>query len=101
MKQIFQKVINIPKEIGKFLIKIYQFFLSFDHSFWAPYVGARVCIHEPSCSQYTYEAIDRFGLILGSIMGFFRVLRCNPMAEGGYDPVPNHFSIRRNKNLNS
>lgn len=90
-------IINIPKNFGKFLIKIYQFFFSFDHSFWAKYSNHRICIHEPSCSQYTYEAIDRFGLILGSIMGFFRIMRCNPFAEGGYDPVPERFSIKRNQ----
>jgi len=82
-----------------FLIKIYQKLFSFDHSFWASSLNYRVCIHEPSCSQYTYEAIDRFGLILGSIMGFFRIMRCNPFAKGGYDPVPNHFQITRNTNI--
>lgn len=96
--KIIQFIINIPKEIGKLLIKFYQYFFSFDHSFWAKYVNTRVCIHEPSCSQYTYEAVDKFGLILGSIMGFFRIMRCNPFAKGGYDPVPEHFSITRNKN---
>ncbi len=89
-------ILNLPKNIGKLLIKIYQFFFSFDHSFWHKWAGGyRVCIHEPSCSQYTYEAIDKFGLIRGSIMGFFRILRCNPFAEGGYDPVPQTFSLRR------
>ncbi|MEP7103952.1 MAG: membrane protein insertion efficiency factor YidD [Candidatus Dojkabacteria bacterium] len=92
-------IFNIPKNIGKFLIRIYQKLFSFDHSFWAKYIDYRVCIHEPSCSQYTYEAVDRFGLIRGSIMGFFRILRCNPMAEGGYDPVPKHFSIKRNTDI--
>ena len=77
-------------------IRIYQIFFSFDHSFWAKHMNARVCIHEPSCSQYTYEAIDKFGLIRGSVMGVFRIARCNPFNEGGYDPVPDKFSIRAN-----
>lgn len=94
-------ILNIPKEIGKFLIKIYQKIFSFDHSFWARPDVYRVCIHEPSCSQYTYEAIDRFGLIKGSIMGFFRILRCNPFSGGGYDPVPDHFSIKKNEKVAS
>jgi len=89
-------IFNIPKEIGKFLICFYQNFLSIDQSFWGRRLGIKVCIHEPTCSQYTYEAIDRFGLIRGSIMGFFRILRCNGFSKGGYDPVPGHFSLWKN-----
>jgi putative membrane protein insertion efficiency factor len=95
--QIIRFISRIPRNLGKLAIKFYQTFLSLDHAFWAKGAYGRVCIHEPSCSEYTYEAIDRFGLILGSIMGFFRILRCNPFSEGGYDPVPEHFSIRANK----
>ncbi|HEX9805027.1 MAG TPA: membrane protein insertion efficiency factor YidD [Candidatus Dojkabacteria bacterium] len=80
--------------VGMFVIKIYQKFLSFDHSFWARPDIYRACIHYPSCSQYTYEAIDRHGLLKGSIMGFFRIIRCNPFSKGGIDPVPDKFSIR-------
>lgn len=87
---------NIPKETGKLAIRFYQKFFSFDHSFWADSVGYRVCIHYPSCSEYTYQSVDRYGLIRGSIMGFFRILRCNPAAQGGHDPVPDHFSIKPN-----
>ncbi|MDQ7020604.1 MAG: membrane protein insertion efficiency factor YidD [Candidatus Dojkabacteria bacterium] len=46
------------------------------------------CIHYPSCSEYTYEAIDKYGIIKGSYLGGKRVLRCNPLSKGGYDPVP-------------
>ena len=91
-----QTFLGIPKNTGKLMIRIYQFTLSFDHAFWAKRVNMRVCIHEPSCSQYTYEAIDRFGLTRGSVMGFFRVMRCNPFSRGGSDPVPDHFTIRAN-----
>jgi hypothetical protein len=91
-------VLNIPKYLGLILIRIYQKLFSFDHSFWAKYVNQRVCIYHPSCSEYTYQAIDRFGLIKGSIMGFFRILRCNPTSVPGNDPVPDKFSIKRNYN---
>jgi putative membrane protein insertion efficiency factor len=46
------------------------------------------CRFEPSCSRYTYQAIDKYGLIKGSWLGFKRILRCNPFNPGGYDPVP-------------
>jgi putative membrane protein insertion efficiency factor len=94
-KNIIKYIFSIPKQLGKFLIKIYQNLFSIDQSFWGKRTGIRVCIHQPTCSQYTYEAIDRFGLIRGSVMGFFRVLRCNPLSYGGYDPVPERFTIRR------
>lgn len=93
-----QTFINIPKQIGKLAIRFYQKFISLDQSFWAKPLGIQVCIHQPSCSQYTYEAIDRFGLIRGSIMGFFRIIRCNPFSKGGSDPVPKKFSIWSNNN---
>jgi hypothetical protein len=76
------------KWLAKKLIRIYQSTLSFDHSFWAKPELYRVCIHQPSCSEYTYQAIDRFGVFKGSWLGFQRILRCNPMSKGGYDPVP-------------
>ncbi len=100
MMKILRFVLRIPRNLGKLAIRFYQKFLSFDHAFWAPWLGYPVCIHTPTCSEYTYEAIDRFGLILGSIMGFFRILRCNPFSEGGYDPVPEKFSIKRNTSYN-
>lgn len=50
--------------------------------------GLKVCRFEPSCSKYAYEAISIHGVLKGSLLGIYRVLRCNPFGKGGYDPVP-------------
>lgn len=49
--------------------------------------GIKICRFEPSCSKYAYEAVERYGVIKGGLMGLGRVLRCNPLFKGGYDPV--------------
>lgn len=47
-----------------------------------------VCRFEPSCSQYGYEAIEKYGLLKGGWMALKRLTRCHPLHPGGYDPVP-------------
>ncbi|MFC1667110.1 membrane protein insertion efficiency factor YidD [Candidatus Omnitrophota bacterium] len=48
------------------------------------------CRYYPSCSEYTLEAIEHKGVLLGLLKGFLRILRCNPLFKGGYDPYQIH-----------
>jgi len=62
------------------LIKLYQATLS--------QVTPHSCRFTPTCSQYTYEAISKFGFSKGVWLGARRLARCHPFHPGGYDPVP-------------
>jgi putative membrane protein insertion efficiency factor len=63
-----------------FLIKIYQRCIS-------PLLG-RNCRFYPTCSQYTLEAVQRYGFAQGCFLGIRRIVKCGPWHPGGYDPVP-------------
>ena len=45
------------------------------------------CRYTPTCSQYAIDAIEKYGTLKGSFMAIWRILRCNPLSKGGYDPV--------------
>ena len=62
------------------LIRVYQKYLS-------PLKIRTHCIYTPTCSQYAIEAIKKYGAFKGSLLAIWRILRCNPFAKGGYDPV--------------
>ena len=46
------------------------------------------CRFQPTCSQYAYDAVEGYGAVRGALMSIWRILRCNPLNDGGYDPVP-------------
>lgn len=49
------------------------------------------CRFSPTCSAYAIEALERYGVVLGTGLAMWRILRCNPLCRGGYDPVPTEF----------
>lgn len=72
---------NLPRLIILALIRLYQKTLS-------RVIPANTCRFYPSCSHYGYQAIYKYGLLKGGLMSAWRILRCNPLNPGGFDPVP-------------
>lgn len=68
------------KKIILSIIRFYQKYIS-------RFIGKN-CIFTPTCSMYTYEAIELHGVIKGSWLGIKRICRCHPYSQGGYNPVP-------------
>ena len=68
------------KKIFLFLILVYQKGIS-------PYMRPH-CRFTPTCSQYAYLAIQKYGAVKGVYLAIRRILKCHPLHKGGYDPVP-------------
>ncbi|MBQ0052652.1 MAG: membrane protein insertion efficiency factor YidD [Treponema sp.] len=69
--------------IARFLCLLIQFY----RRFISP-LKPRCCRFYPSCSAYSLEAIRKHGAAKGSFLSIKRIMKCNPLFEGGYDPVP-------------
>ena len=63
---------------------------------WISPIFPPSCRFQPTCSNYMIQAIARFG-VKGVLMGIARILRCHPGTKGGPDPLPDHFSLKRNE----
>lgn len=61
---------------------------------WVSPALPRRCRYEPTCSAYAVQSIRRFGLPRGFLLASWRLLRCNPLSHGGFDPVPERFTLR-------
>ena len=94
LKEVILKFSNslkfLPKRIILLLIKSYQKFIS-------PFLGKN-CRFIPTCSSYTYEAIEIHGIIKGVYLGVKRIIKCHPYNQGGYDPVPPKKNKKRGEN---
>ncbi len=76
-----KKLSSLIKKLFLFLIRTYQTTMS-------PRFSNGACRYTPTCSQYAIEAIEIHGVFRGSLLALRRILRCNPLFKGGYDPVP-------------
>ncbi|MBO4385669.1 MAG: membrane protein insertion efficiency factor YidD [Treponema sp.] len=75
------------KGIRSFFVKVLCLLIRFYQVFISPLFPA-CCRFTPTCSQYSLEAIKKYGPIKGLYLAVRRILRCNPYCKGGYDPVP-------------
>lgn len=77
------------KSFLKRLIRLYQILFSprkgIFQSIFPKYFG---CRFSPTCSEYSSEAIEKYGVVKGLLLGIKRIFRCNPLFRGGYDPLP-------------
>ncbi len=76
------KISLMGKNLLLFLLSVFMLLVR-------PLLGPRgVCRFTPTCSEYAIEAIRVHGSLKGTVLSIYRVLRCNPLCRGGYDPVP-------------
>lgn len=83
------------KRVVLIIIKIYQKTISMDHGVFSKFSHTIGCRFYPTCSQYTYEAVEKHGIFKGLWMGTKRVSRCHPWNDGGYDPVAKDIRIKK------
>ena len=74
-----RRAVSLPARAMIALVRTYQGVLS-------PLIG-RHCRFLPTCSNYFIEAIEKRGVLVGTLKGLWRICRCNPLTKGGYDPV--------------
>lgn len=80
VKKLYQGIAFLFKTVFLLLIRFYQSVIS-------PILGPS-CRYTPTCSQYTKEAIEKYGPFKGGYLGIKRILSCNPWGGHGHDPVP-------------
>jgi len=80
-----KKLKNILRQIYLIPVYLYKGVLS-------PYIGGS-CIYSPTCSTYFQQAVSKHGIFKGTVLGVIRIFRCSRFYIGGYDPVPEEFSL--------
>ena len=76
-----------PRHMVITIIRFYQKTLSFDHGPMKRLYPLGFCRFNPSCSEYSIQAIQKYGIFRGGLKACWRVLRCNPFNKGGNDPL--------------
>lgn len=80
-KNIMHRALGALREAWLFPVKLYRKYIS-------GLKKSSSCRFYPTCSAYALEAVRRWGIIMGTVLAVWRILRCNPFSRGGNDPVP-------------
>ena len=93
MRKKLKKIYKfLRKKVFKPFIKMFLMRLII---FYQRHFSRHTCLYSPTCSEYMLRALNNHGVIAGLFMGIWRILRCNPLSKGGYDPVPeNRFKLK-------
>ncbi len=85
IKKLFKRIFKPYLKIGAMRLIV----------FYQRHFSRHTCLYTPTCSEYTKRCINNYGVVIGIILGAWRILRCNPLSKGGYDPAPeNYFKVR-------
>lgn len=93
-----RKLYDVLRAVHTALCEIWLLPVAFYRKFISPLKPMPSCRFTPTCSQYAVEAVREWGLVVGTVLALWRLIRCNPFSAGGEDPVPKKrdvFSFRK------
>ncbi len=87
VRRVFSRAVIFLRHVWLVPVRLYRRFLS-------PLKPVSSCRFTPTCSRYAVDAVMEWGIVVGTLLSVWRIMRCNPFSAGGYDPVPTRQEIR-------
>lgn len=86
-------ILSAAKALRRALIWVWTAPVRLYRRFLSPLKGRSSCRYTPTCSAYAVDAVEEWGILCGTLLAVFRIIRCNPFSRGGYDPVPRRAEV--------
>jgi uncharacterized protein len=108
LQKLLRELLKLPKQLIKLLKHLTKLFrelylipIKLYGKFLSPLKPLPTCRFTPTCSRYAIDAVREWGIVIGTVLALWRIIRCNPFSKGGYDPVPlrKDISLRKNFSL--
>ena len=99
MRDFYVRVRRVFSRAILFLRRVYLLPVHFYRKFLSPLKPVSSCRFTPTCSRYALDAVMEWGILIGTLMAVWRVMRCNPFSDGGDDPVPTRREVWDKLNL--